>query len=229
MATPAEIIDMAASLMNDTAQTIYTDAACLPYLNMALNELQEIFEQNNIGATDDTSAIITVPAGTTVISFSSTPAIPADLIEIRGLWESISGANNFVPMTRREYLSVALTGSIINQFVIFAWNEQQIKVPEANADIDLKIDYIKSIFATPILIGAIATDLPTINIKTYLGYKTAALCASFIAENPTRAQSLETFAENALSRLLSISAKGGQGISTRRRPFRSGFKTRGGY
>lgn len=229
MPTPAAIVDMAASLMNDTAQTIYTDAACLPYLNMALNELQEIFEQNNIGATDDTSAIITIPAGTTVVSFTSTPALPADLIEIRRLWESISGDNNFVPMTRREYLSVALTGAIVNQFVIFAWNEQQIKVPESNSAIDLKIDYVKSIFSTPIAIGAINTDLPTINIKTYLGYKTAALCSLYIAENPTRAEALEAAAENALSRLLSIAAKGGQAISTRRKPFRSGFKTRGGY
>ena len=38
---------MAASLQNDTAQSDYTDNAVLPYVNMAMNELQELFEQNN--------------------------------------------------------------------------------------------------------------------------------------------------------------------------------------
>ena len=43
MPKPSEIIDMVASLQNDTAQSDYTDAAVLPYMNMALRDLQEKF------------------------------------------------------------------------------------------------------------------------------------------------------------------------------------------
>ena len=31
-----------------------------------------------------------------------------------------------------------------NQFVYWAWINQEIQLPEANADIDLKLDYIRS-------------------------------------------------------------------------------------
>lgn len=228
MPTPAAIIDMAASLMNDTAQTVYTDAACLPYLNMALNELQEIYQQNNVPITNDVSAVITLPAGTTSLAIGGVaPALPSDLIEIRNLWESGTGLENYTPVVKREFLPLYDSSIILNQFGIYAWVEQQLKLPSATAIIDLKVDYIKSIFATPILIASIANDLPVVNALSFLGYKTAALCAMFIGENPTRAQLLDSLAIAALDRTLGISTKGKQSIVTRRRPFRTGFKLRG--
>ena len=228
MPTPSAIIDMVASLQNDTAQTVYTDAACLPYLNIALDELQEQFELYNIPSTNDTSAILNVLLGTSVISFTSSPALPSDLIEIQQLWESPEGENKWIPMTKKEFLPHNLeSGQTISQFLIWAWVEQNIKLIAANADIDLKIDYIKSLFATPILIGAVGTDLPIINSKSYLGYRTAALCAHFIGENKSRSDELNIFAIQALDRVLGIGTKGRQSITTRRRPFMSGYRTRG--
>ena len=212
---------MVASLQNDTAQSVYTDAACLPYLNIALDELQEYFELNNIPVTNDVSAVLNVLLGTSVISFTSSPALPSDLIEIQRLWESPEGENAYVPMTRKEFIPHNLeTGTAINRFGVWAWVEQQIKLIAANVDIDLKLDYIKSIFATPIAIGAVGVDLPIINCKTFLGYRTAALCAHFIGANKTRADELNGFATIALDRTLGIATKGRQSIQTRRRPFR---------
>ena len=228
MPTPAAIIDMAASLMNDTAQTQYTDAACLPYLNMALNELQEIYEQNNVPVTNDVSALIACPAGTVTIAVGSgTPQLPSDLIEIRELWESSSGLARYTPMVRKEFLPLYEVGIQLNQFGVYAWVENELKLPSATSAIDLKVDYIKSIFATPILIGAIATNLAITNVMSFLGYKTASLCSMFIGENPTRAQALEMEAMKALDRTLGISTKSKQQIVTRHRPFRSTYKIRG--
>lgn len=227
MPSPAEIIDMVASLQNDTAQQVYTDAACLPYLNMALDQLQEEFERNNIPITNEVSAVLTVPAGTTVIAFTgTTPLLPAGLKEIQRIWESISGENQWVPMTRREFIPHFLEQEDISSFMVWAWMDQEIHVPAANRINDLKLDYVKSIFSTPILIADVNTNLPVVNAKSYLGYKTAALCSMFIGENSERALALETQAEEALARTLGISNKGKQAITTRRRPFRSSYKRR---
>lgn len=228
MPTPSAIIDMVASLQNDTAQTTYTDAACLPYLNIALDELQEYFELNNIPVTNETSAVLNAPAGTTVIGFTGgPPVLPSNLIEIQRLWESPEGQDSYTPIVKKTFLPHNLeTGELISQFLIWSWFDQEIHLIEADADIDLKLDYIKSIFATPIAIGSVGVDLPIINCKTFLGYRTAALCAHFIGANKTRAVELDDFAGMALDRVLGVGVKGGQSIRTRRRPFRASFKSR---
>src|SRR5665213_3868171 len=88
--------------MNDYKQSVYTNIAVLPFLNLSLDELQELFEQNNIPVTNATSAAITIPAGTDRIGFDTTPSLPSDLIEIQQLWESTTGLNQWTPMDKRE-------------------------------------------------------------------------------------------------------------------------------
>lgn len=232
MPTPAEIIDNVASLQNDSAQETYNDGACLPYLNIVLDELQEIFEQNNIPVTNEVPAVLNVPAavspGTTVIGFSTTPALPSNLIEIQRVWERLKNTDPWVPMSRVEFISHYLEGQLVTQFQFWAWIDNEIHVLNSLQDNDLKLDYIKSIFATPISIDDIDVDLGVQfkNVKSYLGYKTAALCSMYIGENETRAMTLNAQADDALSRSLGISIKGRQAINTRRRPFRASFKRR---
>lgn len=214
--------------MNDSAQAVYTNAVCLPFLNLSLDELQELFELNGIPITNETSTTLTVAAGVHVIGTATTPALPTDLIEIQQLWESTSGLNQWTPMIKKEFLPHYLEdGTTISMFLIWAWEKGSIQLIAANAANDLKLDYTANMFNTPIVIGAINTDLPFTNIKTYLEYKTAALCAMFIAENLDRALALDSLAGTALSRSLGIPIKGMQSIVTRRRPFRHSFKHRG--
>lgn len=229
MPKPNEIMDMVGSLMNDTAQTVYTDAAVLPYLNMALDDLQEIFQQNNIPVTNDVSQIITVPAGITKIGFGTTPALPSDLVEIQQLWERSEGVIPFIPMIRKEFIPHAHEDQEITQFLWWAWRDESINVIAATANNDLKIDYIQNIFNTPIAIGDIDVNIPIQNVKQYLGYATASLCAQFIGENETRSNQLDARATRALDRELGIPIKGKQSIVTRRRPFMASFRRRGAY
>jgi hypothetical protein len=209
MPQPSEIIKTVAVLMNDAAQTQYNNVSCLPLLNLALDELQELYELNEIPVTNEVSAAITIKAGIDRLGFDTTPALPSDLIEIKQIWESIKGSNSYTPV------------------VSWTWEHGRLKFTVSKNDLDLKINYIGSIFNTPILIKDINVDLPFNNIKTYLEYKTTALCAMFIAENPTRALALDSLAGTALSRALGIPIKGMQSIVTRRRPFRASFKRRG--
>lgn len=214
--------------MNDTAQSSYTNAACLPYFNLALDELQELFEINGIPVTNETSAAITIKAGIDRLGFDTTPALPSDLIEIQQLWESATGLNNWTKMDKKEFIPQYLVDdTTISMFLIWALQKGRIELIASNSDNDLKIDYIASMFNTPILIKDINVNLPFTNVKTYLEYKTAALCAMFIAENESRALALDALTGTALSRALGIPIKGMQSIVTRRRPFRSSFKHRG--
>jgi hypothetical protein len=222
VATPTSIMASVASLMNDTARNVFTDAAVLPYLNIALNDLQELFELNNIPVTNEVSATLAVTAGTTVIGPTT---LPTGLIEIRSLFERPTGSNNtFIEMSRREFLPQS--NVVSNYFGVFAWVDNEIRLLEANTNIDLRLEYVKSIFATPILIGGVSVDLGIIGTQQYLIFRTASLCAEFISENKTRAQSLDGYAADALSRALSIPTKSKQSIQVRRRPFRSGYKSR---
>lgn len=227
MPKPSEVITIVAALMNDAAQTQYTNAECLPFLNLALSELQEIFELNDIPITHETSATITIPTGVDRLGFDTTPALPSDLIEIIQLWESDNGQNRWFPVDKKDFIPHYLQdNTAVSRFFVWEWKHGRIHVIPANTPIDLKIDYNASMFNLPIKIKDINVNLPFTNIGTFLDYKTAALCAMFIAENETRAMALDSSSGAALSRALGIPIKGMQSIVTRRRPFRAAFKQR---
>ncbi len=225
---PSDIITTVAGLMNDSIQAVYTNTVCLPFLNLALDELQEIYELNDIPATNETSAAITIKSGINRIGFDTIPSFPSNLIEIKQLWESTTGLNQWTPMIKKDTIPHYLQDNTkISMFLIWALEHGRVKLIAANADNDIKIDYIGSLFNTPIQIKDINVGLPFINIKTYLDYKVSALCAMFIAENESRAIALDALTGTALTRALGIPIKGLQSVVTRRRPFRHSFKHRG--
>lgn len=228
--TAGVIMNQAAVLMNDAARSIYTYTIQIPYLNIALQELQEIFELNNIPVTDTvTSSPITVPTGTTAIGFAPVPAnpnvpyLPVDFIEPKVVWERQTGVDPYVPMTRLDFLPRYMEGVEIPQFLYFVWQNQEIRVLPANQSNQLKLDYIRSLFPTFVNEDDIVV---VVNATTFLEFRTAALLAEFIAENPSRAQSLNADARGAIDRSLGIGTKGRQAINIRHRPFRSGYKRR---
>lgn len=222
------VMDMSASLNNDTARTTYTYVVQRPYLNMALQELEEYFELHGVSVVEDTSAIIQVNAGATEIVYGGNPVppgtalrLPDDLIEIQEVWASNRGQDSFTKIVRREYLPKNETP--INSFGYYAWQKQRLILPESNADNDIKIDYIRRLF-TPVVDET--SVIGVVNARTYLEYKTAALCAHFIGEDTDRAATLNTMAQFAIDRATGISVKGKQTIQTRRRPFRGAWKHR---
>lgn len=227
--TWAELLDNSAALLNDAAQEEYTDAVLLPFLNMTLFELQEVYELNNIPATNETSAKLDVPALTTAIAYSATtPVLPPDLVEIQRLWCSPDGRNLWLPVTKRDYLTQdeVASGSTLQFFSVWAWMNNEIRLLPSTVPLDIKLDYIQYLF-TPLLIGGIGATITLANISSTVQYRVAGLAAEFINENPGRANSLNMNASNALDRTLGISTKGRQSIMTRRRPFRAAYKRRG--
>ncbi len=78
MPTPASVMTSAAALLNDTGRVTFTNAVQLPFFDIALNDLQEVFELNNIPVTNQVSGVIgPITAGDTVVGFNTTPSLPS--------------------------------------------------------------------------------------------------------------------------------------------------------
>ncbi len=229
MAYPAiDVINMSASLLNDTAKTVFTDVAQLPYLNMAFRELGELLELNNVAVTNETSSVISVDADGNNIGGDdpSDPALPTGLIEIRQLWQRPTGTSTpFLPIQRFEYLPNYWTDQSISIIPAWAWMGQTIRLVPANVATDVKLDYIHSVIYT--IEDVDMDEIGVINSLNYLGYRNAGLCARFIGENPTRADQLDLQATLSFDRMLGLSSKGKQAITTRRKPFMAGWRSRG--
>lgn len=225
--TAALVMDRSASLMNDTAKTVYTYVAQLPYLNMAADELEEAFELNNIPITNETSAVINVDIGVVIIGpvGITIPFYPTNLIEIQQIWERLQGSTDpFIPMTRKEFLPHTLDDLPIDSLVYWIFQNQRIKFIGALTDREIKLDYIKALIPEELIA---TSSIGIINARSFLYFRTAALCSQFIGENKTRADELNNFAMLALDRSMGISTKGRQAITTRRRPFMAAYKSRG--
>ncbi len=231
MITPEQAMDIAAADMNDTAQLNYTDTKLLPYFNMALIELMQKYQENDIPiTTKTTSANIEMTAGLTEIPFYSTTQtalLPSDLVEPILPWESNDGGNTWTPMTKVQMIDPNIAENQ-NQscFGIYEWLGDRIRVPQATSDILVKMQYHRNIFTIPMTINQIKVPIPT-NAVLFLGHKTGALCAALVAQNETRAGELSELAEQSIDRELNIPTKGAQNIAVRRRPFRQAYKSYG--
>jgi hypothetical protein len=217
-----EVMDRAASLLNDTAKGVYTYTVQLPYLNMAIDELSGTLEANNIPYTNKESADLKIAIGVTSIDSSTTPALPSDLVEIQAVKEREYDSDEpYQEMKRVDFLPEFEQQQTL---VYFSWQGQALKFIGATTDREIQIEYIASMIASA---TSSTSNIALINAKNYLAFRTAALCAMYIGENPTRAAALDKDSEGQLDWLLRISIKGSQVIPTRRRPFMAGFKARG--
>lgn len=222
----SECMDLAAAAMNDIHKTVYDYDTQLPYLKMALQELQELFQLNSLPATENSSATITLPAGTTSLEFDIPGAmrLPDNLIELVRVWERVSGTYPWVPVTRRDFIPHDLAGVQTPQFGYFVWQQNEMKFLPASGSNDIKIDYIGSMFPKFVREDTI---LPVMNAQGYLAYKTAELMSDMIEHNDARAQSNGGRALMSLDRITGITIKSKQSIMVRRRPFRAGYKRSG--
>jgi hypothetical protein len=227
--TAGTVMNAAAALLNDVTRTVYTYAVQLPYLNMALQELQELFELNEVPVTDTVSAVIQIDAGVSSVGYAPTPPIaatpylPDDLIEPQILWTRTRDIDPYVPMNRVDFLPRWMEGTEISQLTDYVWQTQQIKFFPANGDNDIKLDYIRNLFTA---VTSSASDIAVVNAASFLEYRTAGLLAEFVELNKIRADNLTGFASLAMDRAVGIGTKGRQVIITRRRPFRSSYKRR---
>jgi len=214
-----EVMVNVAALMNDPAYTDYTFMAVLPYLNMAIEELNEHLEEANVAITNRLSEPIVVYPGEDKILNP-----PIDIIEIQEVGERTRGQNvAYTPLPRREFPDILPQTGSLSYWVYFG--QRLLFNPNgANETKEVQLKYTcKPIRRVKDAEGVIGSS----NANSFLSFKTAALCAQFIGEDSQRAGILNEQAEMALERIIGISNKGRQQIMTRHRPFRAGYKSRG--
>jgi len=227
----SDIMQQSASLLNDALRHYFTDDVLLPYFQIAYDEIIELLIDNNHPVTNHTSAVIVVPAkaisigGGLINDNVKSPPLPIDLIEPRQVYERDKGTNqDFILMTRVEILPKYTTMN--NSLIYWAWERNIIKFLGATTDKDVSIDYIGNSF--PPIVSA-SNTIQILSSKTALAYRTAAIAAEYIGENPDRAASLNAFAIGAIERMINNSIKTRQTIATRHRPFMSSYKTRSAW
>lgn len=225
----SEVMDLAAAAMNDVDKTNYTYEVQIPYLKMALQELQEIYELNNLQTVQNSSAAIDIPATTdpdvsvVTVKFNqiNAPKLPDNLIEPSRLWERNLDTNPWVPMVRKEYIPAELEGIFTNQFIYWIWQSNELKFLASNQDNQIRIDGIFSLFPKYVTQNTI---IPVINGLNFLQFRVAGLMSELIENNQVRANTNNSNASLSLDRITGITIKSKQNIVARRRPFRQSYK-----
>jgi hypothetical protein len=229
MATPnftaGAVMTKVRSLLNDTAGQVYNNTVQVPYINMAMLELREYLELSNSPVTNFSDTVLTIPAGTTLINYITTPALPQDLVDIRQVWFRSTGQGPYVPLTKRDFLPHWLDGQDLYSFLFWAWYDNAIHLPSSSQINDLKLDYIKEIAE---VVDA-NSQISLINGQSFLNYRTAALLCRYVKNDTEKAEDMDVNAQTSLDRTIGIESKGRQAITTRRRPFRQAYKNRGRY
>jgi hypothetical protein len=221
------VFDRACALLNDTNKTNFSDNVLIPYAQIAMDDLKEELEDNDIPVTHQVTPIIPIVIGITDIGGLTGPALPLNLIEIFEVYERTTGSTeDFTLIQRSDFLTEINPASITSVMGTWAWQQQAIQFPGATTNRDIKIHYIGD--NLPQIVDR-STNIGVFNAKSFLAYRTAALAAEFVGENPTRATSLNNNAVRAMDNLINLSTKQKQGIATRRRPFMSRYKVTGSY
>jgi hypothetical protein len=227
-------MDRAANLLNDPNKTDYKYTVMLPYLNLAIEEYSDLMAEantpvSNMTSTNNTLPPIIIPVGVAFITIAESaivgaPKYPDDLIEIQEVGERQQGSlGPFIRLERREF---PMAYPATNSLLFWYWERSIIRFNDNGATTPMEIE-LKYLSQGAPYVATPDELIFAVGARTYLAYKTAALCAMFIGENESRAEVLERQAEKAIERATSISNKGRQQIVTRHRPFRASYKSRG--
>lgn len=207
------IMDRSASLLNDASKTLYSYTVQLPLLQSAYDKLQLALLKNGVNVLKEISAVIDVNADAETITS------PSDLVSVISVEERERDTTDlWNPVEEVDEIPDLVEQS--DQILYWTFQEETIKINAPDTNREVKLKYWK----TPTSITSQSSSISILNSTEYLANKTAALCAKFIGENPTRASELDVEAAIALDDLLSIEAKSKQGLPVRPKPY--GFKDR---
>ena len=191
-------MDQAAALLNDVAKADYTYVAQLPYLKSAYNKLLLRLQDNGVPVVEEISTAINVAANATYV------ASPADLIQPIKLEERLDNTSELYRLV--EKIDAIPELEQLDYIAVWNWREEVIYINPPRLAREVKLTYIKSFTA----LVDFNSSIPIINSQEYLANKTAALCARFVGENPTRADQLDNEAAEALSLMIGVEVKAKQ-------------------
>jgi hypothetical protein len=213
MATLASITARVQALCNDQDVAVLTQAFLLPYINAAQEELTQRLRSAGV-ARMLFSSTLDVPANTTVITKTSTPALPALLDEPAFLFEKNDGADvsTFRPMIGPQELpDVPQQSSLI----YWNWVSGTITFVGATTARDVRVEYYGDLSAFTDSTDDVAIS-GSVNAISYL---TAA--AVMLARDANTSALLKPQANYYVDMIINEHIKATQTLPVRRRPARA--------
>jgi len=215
--TSGSVMQAAAALMNDPARTLYSYTVQLPFLKMAMQELEQAMDLFDNPYNLSIDAAIDVAANATLLTLPASFFLPISLMERP---DGSTSDADWSPMTEISTIDASDSVSSVPTTTLTGWifrDGNVVFVPVATTAREVKLKYWRMILVT-------ITDESYvenyIGANNFLAYRTAALLATFINKDEFRANSLNGNADSALDMLVSLYTKNGQGIRVRRKPFR---------
>lgn len=196
----AIVLAQARTYLNDDNSIQFPDTVIIPKIQQAHQELT--LQLRNIGSPTvrNLSSILTIPANAsaTTLTFTSSPALPADLLTPTQVFESANSAMAAaVPVTEVFYLPIPLVqAATIGRWV---WQEENLILNPCSTS----NEYIQIMYIRQIPIPVIATDLiGVLNGEFFLAARAAAMVAATIGGTADAVTALNATAQAKLQDLL---------------------------
>ena len=219
--TAGDVMDGAASLMNDTAKTLYTYQVQIPYLKMAQQELEQQLNLNGMPLNLISEYIVTVLAGEIALTLPTSFFLPISLQE-----RPTGSTKDSDFLLMKEVPNVYdLRLDPVSTLIYWDFRHNCINFVGSTVNRTVRLSYWRTLTE---IVDEGSLELQA-GANNYLKYKTAELLSKYSAANLDRAAALATDAAMALDLLLSVLVKNLQGNSVRRRRFRRAGTTSGYY
>jgi hypothetical protein len=217
MATLQDILDTVPALLDDANRSVFTGDFILPYINVAQRSILTKLRSAGCQEVRVRSGTITVPAGTTTLTKTTTPALPSDLVWPDELWEAKLGGNN------EDYYRIVGPITLPNQarsntLGYWDWFHDELRFIGANEARDIKLDYWSTNpdFSLPVDPTDTVIFQDAVNVISLL-------CCKGIAVSRGQYQAAQVFEAQAADELESIinaQLKMQQQQPDRRQPYR---------
>ena len=210
----SDVMARAATLLNDNAQTTFTNTVLLPKLQTAWEDLQVAMSENGVSAIEKKSTSAMLTAGSKSLS-----SMPADFLYPIDLYERIAGSSDddWVPMKEREFLPNRVQRDWLQDWT---WGGEAIGFVGCTRNIDILINY----FSTLSVLSGESSAITVQGAYNFLAYRTAAIQAAILKND--LAETLGAEAEKKLESFINTRAKQNQALPVRRKPFRYGVMLR---
>jgi len=212
--TVGQVLQTAATHLNDSQRKFWQDDVLITFLQEAYRDLSIELYLNGLPTTDKTIILPNFMAGSTIIGPATTPAIPSDIVLPVKLWERDAGAQfeDFIEMLRKKWEPSYQPDQDLNYWL---WQGQNLVFVGATANKDIRLDYEASL---P-MVESTSDTIGFINGEIYLAPKTAAYAAKSINRNAfAELKDGEAFVK--LDKIIAANVKNQQAIPVRRRPYR---------
>lgn len=184
MATVAnDVLVEARGLLNDPSGAIYVTAPMLTLMNKVYRELQTKVSSYGVSTTKEISAVVPVMKGTSSLGDGS--GLPTSLLYPIWMKErNYLSADRFIEMSEMDFEPIVNPPT--DKLLYWAWREDELKFPACTTDREVMIHFVQTLGA----ITALTSPILILNSQQWIAQRLAAVAASMLGSNPTRAKTL---------------------------------------